>query len=113
MKEMGKPYRWGATGPNSFDCSGLMLYVYRQLGIEIPRVSRHQYWAGMHVNRSQLLPGDLVFFSYNGAPIATTPPYQITEDITPFIDSADAIIGMERIAIAKRILIIDLMFCLL
>lgn len=68
MKEIGKPYVWGAEGPDSFDCSGLMLYVYRQLGIEIPRVSRDQYWAGMRVTRTQLLPGDLVFFSYSGSP---------------------------------------------
>jgi peptidoglycan DL-endopeptidase CwlO len=68
MKELGKPYQWGATGPDSFDCSGLCYYVYGKLGINLPRVSRDMYWAGMHVNRSQLKPGDLVFFSYDGGP---------------------------------------------
>lgn len=68
MRELGKRYVWGAEGPNTFDCSGLMFYVYSQLGIGLPRVSREQYWVGMHVSRKDLLPGDLVFFSHNGGP---------------------------------------------
>lgn len=68
LKELGKPYVWGATGPDSFDCSGLMVYVYNQLGINLPRVSREQYWVGAHQTRATLKPGDLVFFSYDGSP---------------------------------------------
>ena len=61
-KQQGKPYRWGATGPNSFDCSGFTSYVYKNgAGITIPRVSRSQATVGTYVNRASLQPGDLVF----------------------------------------------------
>lgn len=63
---LGAPYRWGATGPNSFDCSGFTSFVYRQCGVSLPRVSRAQIGAGERVSRSDLEPGDLVFF---GSPI--------------------------------------------
>jgi len=63
---LGAPYRWGATGPNSFDCSGFTQFVYRQVGVNLPRVSRDQIGAGQRVSRNDLAPGDLVFF---GSPI--------------------------------------------
>lgn len=63
---LGAPYRWGASGPNSFDCSGFTSFVYRQVGVSLPRVSRAQIGAGERVSRSDLKPGDLVFF---GSPI--------------------------------------------
>ncbi len=63
---LGAPYRWGANGPNSFDCSGFTSFVYRQVGVNLPRVSRAQIGAGQRVSRSDLAPGDLVFF---GSPI--------------------------------------------
>ncbi|MCY6484795.1 NlpC/P60 family protein [Clostridium aestuarii] len=63
---LGRPYVWGATGPNSFDCSGLMKYVYAHFGVRLPRVSRDQARAGKYVPKSQLQPGDLVFFAYSG-----------------------------------------------
>jgi len=63
---LGAPYRWGASGPNSFDCSGFTSFVYRQVGVSLPRVSRAQINAGERVSRSDLKPGDLVFF---GSPI--------------------------------------------
>ena len=65
--QVGKPYGWGATGPERFDCSGLALYVYRQLGIALPRVSSDQAGMGVHVDRQELKPGDLVFFSLRSA----------------------------------------------
>jgi len=65
--QVGKPYGWGGTGPERFDCSGLALYVYRQLGIALPRVSLEQASTGVHVDRSELKPGDLVFFSLRRA----------------------------------------------
>ncbi|MCT4594929.1 MAG: SH3 domain-containing protein [Anaeromicrobium sp.] len=58
----GKRYVWGATGPNTFDCSGFTAYVYKQVGIKLPRVSRSQATVGTPVSKGQLLPGDLVFF---------------------------------------------------
>jgi cell wall-associated NlpC family hydrolase len=63
---LGAPYRWGASGPNAFDCSGFTSFVYRQVGVSLPRVSRAQINAGQRVSRSDLQPGDLVFF---GSPI--------------------------------------------
>ncbi len=60
--QLGKPYLWGATGPDSFDCSGLTQYVWRAAGVSIPRVSEDQYAWTVPVPLSDLLPGDLVFF---------------------------------------------------
>ncbi|MHB1534172.1 MAG: C40 family peptidase [Acidimicrobiales bacterium] len=62
FSELGKPYLWGGTGPNSFDCSGLTQYVWAQAGVAIPRVAAAQYAWTIPVPLSQLLPGDLVFF---------------------------------------------------
>lgn len=63
---LGAPYRWGAAGPNAFDCSGLTMFVYRQVGVYLPHSSRAQIGYGQRVSRSNLAPGDLVFF---GSPI--------------------------------------------
>ena len=64
--QVGKPYVWGATGPDSFDCSGLTGYSWRAAGVTLPRTSRDQYAAGVKVSRDSLQPGDLVYF---GSPI--------------------------------------------
>jgi len=63
---LGAPYVWAASGPNSFDCSGFTMFVYRQVGISLPHSSRAQINCGARVSRSDLEPGDLVFF---GSPI--------------------------------------------
>jgi peptidoglycan DL-endopeptidase CwlO len=60
---LGAPYVWGATGPSSFDCSGLTQWAYRQAGLVIPRTSRQQYAGLRHVPLDQLAPGDLVFYA--------------------------------------------------
>lgn len=62
---LGAPYVWGATGPGSFDCSGLTQWAYRQAGLLIPRTSRDQYAALTKVPLDQLQPGDLVFYATN------------------------------------------------
>ncbi|MEU6122954.1 NlpC/P60 family protein [Streptomyces sp. NPDC047123] len=64
-KALGSPYVWGATGPNAFDCSGLTQAAYRAAGVSLPRTTYAQINAGERVPRSQLRPGDLVFF-YSG-----------------------------------------------
>ncbi|MEV0013913.1 C40 family peptidase [Streptomyces tendae] len=64
-QKLGSPYVWGATGPNAFDCSGLIQAAYRAAGISLPRTTYAQIDAGRRVPRSELLPGDLVFF-YSG-----------------------------------------------
>lgn len=64
-KALGAPYVWGATGPDAFDCSGLTQAAYRAAGVGLPRTTYAQIAAGERVPRSQLQPGDLVFF-YQG-----------------------------------------------
>ncbi|MFF8836472.1 NlpC/P60 family protein [Streptomyces sp. NPDC015130] len=65
--KLGTPYLWGGTGTAAqggrFDCSGLTQAAYLSVGVELPRVANDQYNAGPHPGRSELLPGDLVFFS--------------------------------------------------
>ncbi|MGY4982388.1 NlpC/P60 family protein [Streptomyces sp. 900105755] len=63
--KLGSPYVWGATGPDAFDCSGLAQAAYRSAGVSIPRTTYAQINAGRRVSRSELQPGDLVFF-YSG-----------------------------------------------
>ncbi|MBT2467675.1 C40 family peptidase [Streptomyces sp. ISL-66] len=62
---IGKPYVWGATGPGSFDCSGLTQAAWRAAGVSLPRTTYTQINAGQRISRDQLAPGDLVFF-YSG-----------------------------------------------
>jgi len=62
LGQLGKPYRWGSSGPGEFDCSGLTSWAYQQAGVALPRTSRAQWSAGSHVTVAALLPGDLVFF---------------------------------------------------
>ena len=57
---LGRPYVWGATGPNAFDCSGFTGYVFRHVGISLPRVTYDQQHCGVPVSRSELQPGDLI-----------------------------------------------------
>ncbi|MDO0926147.1 NlpC/P60 family protein [Streptomyces sp. TG1A-8] len=64
-RKLGSPYVWGATGPDAFDCSGLVQAAYRSAGISLPRTTYAQINAGRRVPRSRLRPGDLVFF-YSG-----------------------------------------------
>ncbi|OIJ67424.1 NlpC/P60 family protein [Streptomyces mangrovisoli] len=63
--KLGSPYVWGATGPGAFDCSGLAQAAYRAAGVSLPRTTYAQIDAGRRVSRSELEPGDLVFF-YSG-----------------------------------------------
>ena len=62
MAQLGKPYRWGATGPSAFDCSGLVSYAFDKAGKDLPRTSRAQAQVGTKVSKSNLKPGDLVFY---------------------------------------------------
>lgn len=72
LAQVGKPYVWAASGPDSFDCSGLTSYAYRQMGISIPHSSQSQYnlvssKGHLVYSVSALSPGDLVFWGYGGS----------------------------------------------
>jgi cell wall-associated NlpC family hydrolase len=62
LSQLGKPYVWGAGGPDSYDCSGLTMWSWAHAGVNLPHQSAEQQGMGTPVDRSQLQPGDLVFF---------------------------------------------------
>jgi len=62
MTRIGSPYAWGATGPNAFDCSGLVYWAYRQLGVTLPRSSQAMAAGGLAVPLNDIQPGDLVIY---------------------------------------------------
>jgi cell wall-associated NlpC family hydrolase len=59
--QVGKPYRWGATGPDAYDCSGLVYAAFKQFGVTLPRTSQLMMLSGVSVDQSNLQVGDLVF----------------------------------------------------
>ena len=64
--KLGSPYSYGSLGPNAFDCSGYTSYVFRQMGISLPRTASSQAYAGVKVAKANLQKGDLVFFNTYG-----------------------------------------------
>ncbi len=64
--QLGKPYQYAGSGPNVFDCSGLVMYCYAQVGVSLPHSSYMQARCGVPVSYEELQPGDLVFFHGNG-----------------------------------------------
>lgn len=66
LAQVGKPYAWGGSGPDSYDCSGLMMAAWAAAGVSLPHNSGMQYGATTRVSREQIQPGDILFF---GSPI--------------------------------------------
>jgi cell wall-associated NlpC family hydrolase len=68
LARLGEPYQWGASGPGSWDCSGLTMKAWASAGTYLPHYSVAQYEAGVPITVSELRRGDLVFWSSNGQP---------------------------------------------
>lgn len=66
LRQVGKPYVWGGTGPDGFDCSGLVMRAWQHAGMDIPRVTTDQYRIGPPVPVDHLQPGDLLFYDTGG-----------------------------------------------
>jgi cell wall-associated NlpC family hydrolase len=105
LTKVGDPYVWGAAGPSAFDCSGLVVWAYAQLGISLMHYTGDLWNEGMHVSRSQLQPGDLVFFFpdighvgiyMGGGMMVDAPTYGIPVHVEPVYWSA--YVGAVRIA---------------
>ena len=106
LRYLGVPYLWGGASPaTGFDCSGLVMYVYAQLGISLPHYAAAQYQLGTPVDRSQLEPGDLVFFDalnhvgiYIGnGQFVHAPQTGDVVKITALSDFGDAYVGARRL----------------
>ena len=65
-RQIGTPYVLGGTQPGGFDCSGLLVYAFKQVGVSLPRTSFQQWNVGAPVSRANIQAGDLVFFNANG-----------------------------------------------
>ena len=106
LRYLGIPYLWGGASPaTGFDCSGLVMYVYAQLGISLPHYAAAQYQLGTAVDRSQLQPGDLVFFDaldhvgiYIGnGQFVHAPQTGDVVKITALADFGDGYVGARRL----------------
>lgn len=69
LGQVGRPYRYGGTTPEGFDCSGLVQHVYREAGITLPRTTVEQLESGRPVKLSDLEPGDLLFYRFSRRPV--------------------------------------------
>jgi murein DD-endopeptidase len=69
LGQVGRPYKYGGTTPEGFDCSGLVQHVYREAGIQLPRTTVEQFQSGERVKLAQLEPGDLLFYRFSRRPV--------------------------------------------
>ena len=105
LKYLGVPYAWGGATPGGFDCSGLVMYVYGQLGISLPHYAAAQYGFGTPVSRDQLQAGDLVFFDglnhvgiyIGGGQMVHAPETGDVVKITPLTDFGASYVGARRL----------------
>jgi peptidoglycan DL-endopeptidase CwlO len=105
MRYLGVPYLWGGASPAGFDCSGLVMYVYAQLGISLPHYAAAQYNFGTPVAGDQLQPGDLVFFDglnhvgiyIGGGEMIHAPHTGDVVKISPLGDFGNGYVGARRL----------------
>lgn len=67
LTQVGKPYRYGGSGPDAFDCSGLVQFAYTAHGVRVPRTTAAQFAASTLIRREHLTPGDLLFFRFDNS----------------------------------------------
>jgi len=88
--QLGKPYLWGATGPDAFDCSGLVMMAYAAAGLTIPRTSQAQWAFGTQIPASQAQPGDLVYFAGSDGTLTAPGHVGVVISAGQMIDAPDA-----------------------
>ena len=105
MRYLGTPYVWGGASPAGFDCSGFVMYVYAQVGVSLPHYSGAQWNVGVPVSRSDLQPGDLVFFDglghvgiyIGGGQFIHSPETGDVVKISPLMQAGPHYVGARRI----------------
>jgi peptidoglycan DL-endopeptidase CwlO len=96
LEYTGAPYRNGGADPSGFDCSGFVAFVFGQHGVPVPRQVRDQFGIGTRVDRTQLQPGDLVFFT-TVAPGASHVGIAISRDEFVHAPSTRGVVRVERL----------------
>jgi cell wall-associated NlpC family hydrolase len=94
----GVPYRNGGTDARGFDCSGLVAYVFRQYGLSVPRQTSAQFAAGRKIDKDEIRPGDLVFFS-TIAPGASHVGIAVDDDEFVHAPSSGGVVRVERLTL--------------
>lgn len=106
---VGVPYRWGGASPSGFDCSGLIMYAYAKLGVDLPHNAAALYGVGRPVPVSRVRPGDLVFFSslgHVGMAVSRgryihAPQSGRSVEIASLASRRETIVGVRRILAAR------------
>jgi cell wall-associated NlpC family hydrolase len=101
--QLGKPYVFGADGPEAFDCSGLTMMAYRQIGIELPHYSVTQAARGWAVSRDDIRAGDLLFFYGGQAPTRNKGHVTIAVSATEMISASRRGVPVHLVPIPKNV----------
>jgi peptidoglycan DL-endopeptidase CwlO len=101
--QLGKRYAFGAAGPNAFDCSGLTMMAYRQIGIDLPHLSFTQATMGWKVGKDDIRPGDLLFFRGGQAPARNLGHVTIAVSATQMISAPRPGVPVHLVAIPGNV----------
>ena len=101
--QLGKRYAFGAAGPNAFDCSGLTMMAYRQIGIDLPHLSFTQAKMGWEVGKHDIRAGDLLFFRGGQAPARNLGHVTIAVSATEMISAPRRGVPVHKVRIPKNV----------